>query len=145
MGSGNARAIMKQDGCWWLDWQQSKEKKIMTSTLTKARGSKRTPQPEPRELPAKERDDRPWRQYRHEPNWRLLEPGFAGFLSDAELAFIIKHLEADLSLRAWWGMPARWKGIPKQVIKRLALEGSPENLSFNRTLARPRRPSRAAA
>jgi hypothetical protein len=91
-------------------------------------------------------DDRPWNHYKRERNWKLLVPGWGGhIIDDKELSFIIKHLEDDPALRLWWGIPARWKGIPEQVIRRLAMEGSEDNLAHNRTLARPRRQSRDAA
>jgi hypothetical protein len=115
----------------------------MTSTLVK--GRRRISKPEPRELPTKERDDGPWRQYKCQRDWKLLIPGYGGVLADSELDFVIKHLEANVSLLAWWGLPARWKRVPEQVVRRLAMEGSAENQSYNRRLARPRRPSRVAA
>ena len=97
------------------------------------------------QAPDKPQRDKPWDVYRHEPNWKLLTPGWGGSIDSEELSFIVKHLENDLSLRAWWGMPGRWKRVPEEVVWRLAMEGSDENQSHNRMLARPRRQSRAAA
>jgi hypothetical protein len=90
-------------------------------------------------------DDRPWLIYRKEPRYKLLIPGWGGNIDDVELAFIVKHLENDLPLRLWWGMPPRWKRVPEEVVKRLAMEGSADNQGQNRLLARPRRQPRDAA
>ena len=89
--------------------------------------------------------NRPWNRYRHQPNWKLLEPGYAGSLDDGELAYVLAHLKDDASLRLWWGMRTSWKRIPEEVVKRVALEGDPDNQAHNRTLARPRKPQREAA
>ena len=114
----------------------------MTSTSAKSR--KRPTPLEVLALPPKDRN-MPWHQYQNEPDWKLLIPGWGGSLSDEELAFIVEHLENDDSLRLWWGMKPSWQRIPGEVVKRVALEGSADNQSLNRTLARPRRQPLAAA
>jgi hypothetical protein len=96
---------------------------------------------------------RPWEKYRPKSlgrgpallRWKLLVPGWGGSLDDDELEFIMAHLKADEKLRLWWGIPARWKSLPEEVIKRLALEGSEEDQAQNRRLARPRQQPRKAA
>lgn len=87
----------------------------------------------------------PWHKYQHEPPGRLLEPGYAGSLDYAELAYVVARLKEDASLRLWWGMRPSWKRISEEVVKRVAMEGDPENQGYNRRLARPRKPSRVAA
>jgi hypothetical protein len=90
-------------------------------------------------LPKTANNDKPWHRYRREPNWKLSEPGWAGVLDDAELAYILAHLKDDASLRLWWGMRLSWKRIPEEVVRRVALEGDPDNQAYNCSLARPRR------
>jgi hypothetical protein len=75
----------------------------------------------------------------------VLVPGWAGTLGDDELAFIIQHLQYDDSLRRWWGMRPSWRRIPEEVVKRIALDGDPDDQGHNRQLARPRQQSRALA
>jgi hypothetical protein len=91
---------------------------------------------------------RPWHKSRGQPGslrWKLLIPGWGGSLSDDELAFILEHLQEDLSLRLWWGMKPSWRRIPEEVVKRVAMEGDPDDQALNRRLARPRKQFRAAA
>jgi hypothetical protein len=88
---------------------------------------------------------RPWDKYQSDPLGRLLEPGYAGSLDDSELAYILAHLKDDASLRLWWGMRPSWKRIPDEVVRRVAMEGDPDNQAHNRNLARPRKSSRAVA
>jgi hypothetical protein len=88
---------------------------------------------------------RPWEKCRGDAKGGLLEPGYAGFLDDEELAYIQEKLRDDTSLRLWWGMRPSWKRIPEEVVRRVAMDGDPDNQAYNRTLARPRQPSRAAA
>jgi hypothetical protein len=89
--------------------------------------------------------DRPWLAYKKDPQYKLLIPGYVGNPDDEELAYILKHLENDLALRLWWGMPPRWTKVPAQVVRRLAMEGSAEDLGYNRKLARPRKKSPGSA
>jgi hypothetical protein len=89
--------------------------------------------------------DRPWYKYQHEPKARLLEPGYAGVVDWGELAYILAHLTDDASLRLWWGMRPSWKRIPEEVVRRVAMEGDPDDQAHNRTLARPQKKARAAA
>jgi hypothetical protein len=88
---------------------------------------------------------RPWHKYQHEPLGRLLEPGYPGSLDDAELAYIQEKLKNDAALRLWWGMRPGWKRIPEEVVRRIALEGHPDDQAHNRNLARPRKRSLAVA
>jgi hypothetical protein len=103
-------------------------------------------------LPTLQRD-KPWFKYRTEASgtgqgllrWKLLEPGWGGSLGDDELALIVKHLEQDAALRLWWGMKPSWRRIPEEVVKRVAMEGDPDDQAVNRRLARLRKQSRAIA
>jgi hypothetical protein len=88
---------------------------------------------------------RPWEKYKGEPMAKLLEPGYAGALDDTELAYIVGHLKDDAPLRLWWGMRPSWKRTPEEVIRRVAMEGDPDDQAHNRRLARPRQNARAAA
>jgi hypothetical protein len=90
-------------------------------------------------------DDRPWLIYRKEPRYKLLIPGYGGNIDDEEAAFIVKHLTNDTALKLWWGMPPRWRKVPQEVVKRLAMEGSADSLEQNRKLARPGRKPRDSA
>jgi hypothetical protein len=90
-------------------------------------------------------DERPWLIYRKERNWKLLIPGYGGYIDDKEVAFIVEHLTNDVALRLWWGMPPRWKKVPSEVVKRLAMEGSAEDQGHNRKLARRHRKSQDTA
>jgi hypothetical protein len=74
-----------------------------------------------------------------------MDPGYAGSLDDDELAYIEAKLKDDASLRLWWGMRPSWKRIPAEVVRRVAMEGDPDNQAHNRTLARPRQQSPAVA
>jgi hypothetical protein len=98
-----------------------------------------------RQAQDKPQQARPWRRYRKEKHWKLLQPGWAGTLDDDELAYILAHLKADEKLQIWWGIPPRWKSLPEEVIKRIAIAGSDEDQGHNRKLARPRREPQAAA
>jgi hypothetical protein len=108
----------------------------MVSTATKTRDT---------EKPVLSVVERPWEKYRGSPDWKDLIPGYAGALDDEQAAFIVEHLKNDAALRLWWGMKPSWKRVPEEVVRRLAMEGSEENQSLNRKLARPRRQSLAAA
>jgi hypothetical protein len=92
--------------------------------------------------------DKPWLKYRDKTgdlSTKLLEPGWAGALDEDELSYILAQLHQDVSLRLWWGMRPSWKRIPEEVVRRVAMDGDPDNQAHNRNLARPRKPSRAAA
>jgi hypothetical protein len=96
---------------------------------------------------------RPWEKYRPKNpgpgqaalKWKLLQPGWAGNLDDDELDYILEHLKQDEKLRLWWGIPPRWQRISEEAIKRVAMEGSSDDLGHNRRLARPRWEPPAAA
>jgi hypothetical protein len=96
---------------------------------------------------------KPWERYRLKSpgpgqaalDWKLLQPGWAGYLGDDELAFIMEHLRKDEKLRLWWGIPPRWKRLPEETVRRVALSGSDEDQGHNRRLARPQQASRKVA
>ena len=70
---------------------------------------------------------------------RLLEPGWAGELTDKELAYIQQELFADDKLSYLWGFARSLKTRPLEAIRRVAMDGDPERRSVNLPLARPRR------
>jgi hypothetical protein len=77
--------------------------------------------------------------------WKLLIPGWGGPLDHDELSYITEHLKDDAALRLWWGMKPSWRRIPQEIVKRVAMEGDPDDQAHNRRLARPRKQSLAAA
>jgi hypothetical protein len=103
--------------------------------------------------PSAKPDQKPWQQYRRQGSgqgqgtlkWKLLEPGWGGQLDEDELEFIKGPLMQDAPLRLWWGMPPSWKRIPEEAVRRIAVEGNPDNQGHNRRLARRRKQSPAAA
>jgi hypothetical protein len=87
---------------------------------------------------------RPWHRYRKEKQWRLLEPGFAGELTEPELQYILLRLQTDPALAYWWGFRATTKRRPEGAIRSVALWGSPDVRAVNVRLARkPRIPDAA--
>ncbi len=69
-------------------------------------------------------------------NHKLVEPGWAGELTDEELAHIQPQLFKKPELAKLWGFRPGMKTRSEQAIRRVALHGDPENRSLNRTLAR---------
>ena len=88
---------------------------------------------------------KPWDKCLKENQGNLLEPGYAGSLADDELEYIRGKLQQDAALRRWWGMKPSWKRIPEEAIKRVAMDGDPEEQSVNRRLAQSRKYSPVAA
>jgi hypothetical protein len=88
--------------------------------------------------------DQPWQKYSSEKDYLLLEPGWAGALMDDELEYIRGKLRQDAALCRWWGVRPSWKRIPEEAIKRVALEGDPEEQAINRRLAQSRKYSPVA-
>jgi hypothetical protein len=88
---------------------------------------------------------RPWEKYASDLMGNLLEPGYAGVVDDAELAYVRGKLQDDPALRLWWGMRPAWRRVPEEVVRRIAMEGDPDSQAHNRILARPHKPERAAA
>jgi len=54
---------------------------------------------------------------------KLLSPGYAGELTDEELAFIKKRLKKDKQLRARWGMVKGTGRINDEKVRAVAAEG----------------------
>ena len=57
---------------------------------------------------------------------RLLEPGWAGQLSDSEIEFILRELKHHRSLWRRWGYDGamiRGVSIPTSTIRRIAIHG----------------------
>jgi hypothetical protein len=88
---------------------------------------------------SKDNKDRPWHTYRNEPNWKLLEPGYAGSLDDDELAYIKEHLKAGDRLSFAWGFRPGQKMRSEAAIRRIAMHANPENRATNVKLARTRK------
>jgi hypothetical protein len=105
------------------------------------------------QAPPRPQKDRPWDAYRsesaeHGQNRRRhkpLQPGWAGHLDDDELRYIMEHLKADEKLQLWWGIPPRWKRIREETVKRVAMDGDPDDMAHNRRLARPRQSASGGA
>jgi hypothetical protein len=93
----------------------------------------------------KPKPDQPWQRYSREKDYLLLEPGFAGALTDAELEYIRGKLQQDDALRRGWGMKPSWRRVPEEAIRRVAMDGDPGEQSINRRLAQSRKYSPAAA
>jgi hypothetical protein len=81
---------------------------------------------------------RPWEKYRKEKQWRLLEPGFAGFVLMDELAYIQGRLQADDALSFAWGFRPGQKLRSEAAIRRVAYFGDPDRRGANIKLARSR-------
>jgi hypothetical protein len=107
--------------------------------LVNVKAKKRVLQPEPLEQPAKEKKDKPWHQYQREPQYRLLEPGFAGNLDEDELVYVQSRLKADDNLSYWWGFRPGQKTRSEAAIRRIAQPGDPDSRAANVKLARTRR------
>jgi hypothetical protein len=81
---------------------------------------------------------RPWEQYRREARGRLLEPGYAGFLDDDELAYIQEKLKANPDLAFWWGWRPGQKSRAEAAIRRVVMYDDPNRRATNIKLARSR-------
>jgi hypothetical protein len=79
---------------------------------------------------------RPWHRYREEKQWKLLQPGWAGTLDDAELQFILTKLQTDPVLAYWWGFRGATKRRPIDAIKAVAMYGNPDVRGDNVKLVR---------
>ena len=88
------------------------------------------------QAPPKLLKDKPWHKYRGRPNWKDLEPGYAGTLDDEQVAFIQEHLKADDALSYWWGWKPRARRRAIEAIRRVSMHGSPESRSHNVALVR---------
>ncbi len=69
-------------------------------------------------------------------NHKLVEPGWAGELTEEELAYTQPQLFEKPELAKLWGFRPGMKTRSEQAIRRVALHGDPENRSLNRQLAR---------
>jgi hypothetical protein len=87
----------------------------------------------------KPRKDRPWLKYSSEKDYLLLEPGFAGMLTDGELSYIQCKLEADAALSFAWGFRPGQKTRSEGAIRRVAEFGDPDCRATNVKLARTRK------
>ena len=74
---------------------------------------------------------------------RLLEPGYAGELSQSEFAFIQDQLLRDKRLARLWGFRRSARRRPETAIRALAERGDPSSGRANVQLAR--RPSSGMA
>ena len=81
---------------------------------------------------------KPWLAYEMDSEYLLLEPCWGGQLADDELAYVLEHLKTDDVLAAWWGFRARAKRRSVEAIRRVAMDGDPDNQSHNRKIARMR-------
>jgi hypothetical protein len=79
---------------------------------------------------------KPWERYRGQPNWKDLQPGYAGYLDDEQLAHIQTTLQQDDSLSFWWGYRPSTKRRTEASIRKVAMMGSDESRSTNARLVR---------
>lgn len=70
---------------------------------------------------------------------RLLEPGWAGQLTDEEVVYIQFHLMRDGKLAYRWGFRPAQQSRPEEAIRRVAMDGDPDTRRVNVALARPRK------
>ena len=87
-------------------------------------------------LPQPKEQERPWRKYQGEPDWKDLIPGYAGSLDDDQLARIQEALRRDDALSYWWGFRPGQKTRSAEAIRRIAMSGNPEVRAENVKLAR---------
>ena len=69
-------------------------------------------------------------------NHKLVEPGWAGELTDEELTYIQKRVFEEPMLAKLWGFRPSMKTRSELAIRRVAAHGDPEDRSLNRKLAR---------
>ena len=81
-----------------------------------------------RDSPAK-----PWGKYRR-AHGRLMEPGWAGELTDAEFKALQSALERDKALAFWWGWRPATRRRAEAQVRRVALHGDPEDRAANAAL-----------
>ena len=70
---------------------------------------------------------------------KLLEPGWGGDIEDRELSYIKNALVGDRRFAMRWGFRPGQKTRSDEAIRRVAMEGDPEDVAQNRRLARPRK------
>jgi hypothetical protein len=68
---------------------------------------------------------------------KLLQPGWGGELSDEEGEYIQAQLMKNDALSLRWGFRPSQKTRPADCIRRVAMQGNPDNWKFNRGLVRP--------
>src|SRR3972149_2078801 len=77
------------------------------------------------------RPPRPWDRY-----GKLMEPGYAGYLDDNELATLQDALLKDKELALWWGWRPSLKRRTEAAIRAVAMYGDPDSRSRNAQLVR---------
>jgi hypothetical protein len=85
--------------------------------------------------------DKPWIKYQHKTvnfPWKVLIPGWAGFLDDDELTYAQCKLKDDDSLSFAWGFRPGQKTRSESAIRRIAMHGDPDCRGTNIKLARSR-------
>jgi hypothetical protein len=82
--------------------------------------------------------EKPWHRYRKEKGWKLLQPGWGGFLDDDELRYIQEKLKVDPSLSFTWGFRPGQKTRSESAIRRVAVHGDSDCRATNVKLARSR-------
>jgi hypothetical protein len=69
---------------------------------------------------------------------KLLQPGWAGALTDAELEYIQNLLLRRPQMAERWGFRPGAKTLSEQAVRRVAMWGEPDNPDLNGKLARQR-------
>jgi len=71
---------------------------------------------------------------------QVLEPGFAGHITDRENTLIRDAMHMSPRIRVWWGFPRHNAELCGQqaysAVKRVAMYGDPENVLHNAKLVR---------
>ena len=90
---------------------------------------------------------KPWDRYEKDSSgpgqaqlqWKLLQPGWGGELTEGEIQFILSKLLVDPTLAYWWGFRPGTKRRPVDAIKAVAMQGNPEVRGDNVKLVRKHR------
>ena len=70
---------------------------------------------------------------------KLLVPAWGGHLTDEEVTYIQFHLMRDAKLAYRWGFRPTQQSRPEEAVRRVAMDGDPDNRGVNMRLARPRK------
>lgn len=69
---------------------------------------------------------------------KLLQPGWAGALTDEEVDFLQRRLAEEPGIAIRWGFRPGMKTHSEQAVRRVAMYGEPDNPSWNGKLTRQR-------
>ncbi len=69
---------------------------------------------------------------------KLIQPGWAGALTDEELEYLQKLLSQRPQVAELWGFPLGAKTFSEQAVRRVAMWGEPDDPDLNGKLTRQR-------